>query len=97
MPRATAQTRTILAAARELLATAMPMIERQGITLVGVAVANLDDQGAVQLSLPLFDPYDGEALDAVLDEVRRRFGATAITRAVLLGRDEGWTMPMLPD
>jgi DNA polymerase IV len=97
MPRATAQTRTILAAARELLAAAMPMIERQGITLVGVAVANLDDEGAVQLTLPLFDPYDGEALDAVVDEVRRRFGATAITRAVLLGRDEGWTMPMLPD
>jgi hypothetical protein len=29
--------------------------------------------------------------------VRERYGATAITRAVLLGRDAGFTMPMLPD
>ena len=58
--------------------------------------ANLDDDGPFQLALPL-DPYHGDALDAVLDEVRKRFGSTAITRAVLLGRDEGLTMPMLPD
>ena len=38
-PRATAQTHAILATARELLAAAMPMIERQGLTLVGIAVA----------------------------------------------------------
>ena len=30
-----------------------------------------------------------EALDAALDEVRERFGSSAITRAVLLGRDPG--------
>jgi DNA polymerase-4 len=96
LPRATAQTHTILAAARGLLVTAMPMIERQGVTLVGVTVANLDNDGPFQLALPL-DPYHGDALDAVLDEVRKRFGSTAITRAVLLGRDEGLTMPMLPD
>jgi DNA polymerase-4 len=96
LPRATAQTHTILTTARGLLVTAMPMIERQGVTLVGVAVTNLNDDGPFQLALPL-DPYHGDALDAVLDEVRRRFGSTAITRAVLLGRDEGLTMPMLPD
>jgi DNA polymerase-4 len=96
MPRATAQTETILATARTLLATATPMIERHGLTLIGVAVANLDDDDAVQLMLPI-DRYDGPALDAVLDVVRSRFGATAITRAVLLGRDPGLTMPMLPD
>ena len=72
------------------------MIERRGLTLVGVAVANLDDDGAVQLELPLRRD-DGEALDAALDEVRDRFGSTAITRAVLLGRDPGLTMPLLPD
>ena len=66
----------------------MPLIERQGITLVGVAVANLDDERAVQLELPL-DRCDGGALDAALDEVRDRFGVGAITRAVLLGRDQG--------
>src|ERR687896_701197 len=35
LPEATAQTQTILVTARGLLATAMPMIERQGITLLG--------------------------------------------------------------
>ena len=96
LPRATAQTQTILATARELLATAMPMIERRGLTLVGVAVANLDDDGAIQLVLPI-DRHNGDALDAALDEVRNRFGSTAVTRAVLLGRDQGLTMPLLPD
>ena len=74
----------------------MPTIEREGLTLVGVAVANLDDGDVVQLMLPI-DPYDGEALDAALDAVRGRFGSTAITRAVLLGRDPGISMPLLPD
>jgi DNA polymerase-4 len=72
------------------------MIERQGLTLVGVAVGNLDDGGAIQLTLP-FDRYSDGDLDAALDEVRDRFGSSAITRAVLLGRDQGVTMPMLPD
>jgi DNA polymerase-4 len=92
LPRATAETRTILATARWLLATAMPLIERQGLTLVGVAVGNLDDDGAVQLALP-FDRYSGGALD----EVRDRFGPDAVTRAVLLGRDRGLEVPLLPD
>jgi DNA polymerase-4 len=72
------------------------MIERQGLTLVGVAVANLDDDSAIQLVLP-FDRHSGDALDSALDEVRDRFGPTAVTRAVLLGRDQGLTVPMLPD
>jgi DNA polymerase-4 len=96
LPRATAQTQTVLGAVRELLVTAMPMIERQGVTLVGVSVANLDDDGPLQLMLPI-DRYEGDALDIALDAVRARFGTKAITRAVLLGRDEGLTMPMLPD
>jgi len=29
--------------------------------------------------------------------VRDRFGATAVTRAVLLGRNPGIAMPLLPD
>ena len=96
LPHSTAHTHTILATARGLLATAMPTIERRGLTLVGIAVANLDNDGAVQLALPL-DSHSGGALDAALDEVRRRFGTTAVTRAVLLGRDQGWSVPMLPD
>jgi DNA polymerase-4 len=96
LPQATAETQAILAAARELLAIAMPMIERQGITLVGIAVSNLENDDAVQLALP-FDRWSGGALDEALDEVRARYGSTAVMRAVLLGRDQGLTMPMLPD
>jgi DNA polymerase-4 len=96
LERPTAHTQTILATARGLLTTAVPMIERQGLTLVGVAVANLDNDSAVQLTLPL-DRHSGDALDAALDEARDRFGPTAVTRAVLLGRDQGLTVPMLPD
>ena len=32
-----------------------------------------------------------------LDDVRDRFGSAAVTRAVLLGRDQGLSVPMLPD
>jgi DNA polymerase-4 len=79
-----------------LLAVAMPKIERDGCTLVGVAVANLADDGVVQLALP-FDKASGGALDSALDGVRDRFGSSAVSRAVLLGRDQGMTDPMLPD
>lgn len=96
LPRATASTGTILAAARVLLSDAGPTIERRGLTLVGISVANLDDADAVQLVLP-FDGLLPEALDAVLDEVRERFGSSAITRAALLGRPQGLTVPLLPD
>ena len=95
LPYATANTETILGAARDLLASAVPMIQRRGITLVGVSVSNLADGLAPQLVLP-FDRHT-DALDAALDEVRQRFGATAITRAVLLGRRSELTVPLLPD
>ena len=96
LPRATAHTGTILETTRQLLAAAMPTIERDGITLVGISVANLDDDGAVQLVLPLAG-HDGVALDAALDEIRDRFGPHAVIRAVLLGRDQGLSVPLLPD
>ena len=94
--RATADTHTVLTAARALLATAMPMIERDGCTLLGLSLANLDGDDAVQLALP-FDPRGSGALDAVLDELRDRYGSSAVTRAVQLGRDQGISMPVLPD
>jgi DNA polymerase-4 len=96
LDQATAQTRTILDAVRDLLATATPTIERQGITLVGISVGNLHDDTAVQLALP-FERRSRGALDTALDEVRDRFGSSAVTRAVLLGRDHGPTVPLLPD
>jgi DNA polymerase IV len=92
---ATARTGTILATARELLATAMPLIDRQGITLIGITLSNLGDDRAIQLALPFDRSITG--IDATLDEVRDRFGSSAITRAVLLGRDQGLSVPLLPD
>ncbi|HEY3702728.1 MAG TPA: DNA polymerase IV [Acidimicrobiales bacterium] len=96
LERATAETQTILATVRALQSTAMPLIERQGLTLVGVAVGDLDDGSAVQLPLP-FGGHLGATLDTALDDVRDRFGSTAVTRAVLLGRDPGLSVPLLPD
>jgi len=92
LPFATANTQTILAVARALLATATPLIERHGITLVGCSVANLESDGTRQLALGR-----DEALDAAVDTVRDRYGAGAIVRAVLVGRDPGISMPLLPD
>jgi DNA polymerase-4 len=93
--RATAQTDPILATARGLLSVATPMIERQGLTLVGISVGTLDE-GAVQLALP-FDWERRAVLDTALDDVRNRFGSTSVTRAVLLGREQRMSVPMLPD
>jgi DNA polymerase-4 len=96
LAQATAHTGTILATIRGLLVTAMPMIERRGLTLVGIAVGNLSSDAAVQLALP-FDRRASAALDAAIDDVRERFGSGVLTRAVLLGRDPGLSVPMLPD
>jgi DNA polymerase-4 len=96
MGRATAHTPTVLTAARRLLGAVTPVIDDRGLTLIGIAVSNLDNAEAVQLTLP-FRKHSGGALDTTLDDVRERFGSAAVTRAVLLGHDPGMTMPMLPD
>jgi DNA polymerase-4 len=96
LPQATAHTDTILAAARGLLAATMPELERRGATLVGISVANLQNDDAIQLVLP-FDRRGGLALDAAIDEIRRRFGSDAVKRAVLLGRSQIFEVPLLPD
>ena len=96
LEQATAHTPTILAAVRTLLAETEPEVTAGGLTLVGVTVANLSDDEAVQLPLP-FSRRSTGALDAVLDELADRYGTGTITRAVLLGRDQGITVPLLPD
>jgi DNA polymerase-4 len=96
LPEATAETAIVLETARDLLGGAMPLIGRQGITLIGLTFGNLCDDGAVQLALP-FDDRATAALDVAVDGVRERFGSKAIGRAVLLGRAADVTVPLLPD
>lgn len=92
----TAGTEPVLTTARALLAAALPMIERKGITLIGISLTNLADGSIAQLALPIHTSDDG-ALDASLDDLRDRFGSAAVTRASMLGRDPGITVPLLPD
>jgi DNA polymerase IV len=98
--RPTDRTDTVLETARQLLAGAAPLIRSQGLTLVGIAIANLDDADAIQLILP-FERRNrsagGTALDTALDDIRARFGTDALTRAVLLGRHDHLDVPLLPD
>lgn len=91
---ATDRTATILAVARGLLDEAQTLIRARGLTLIGVALTNLCDRGAIQMALP-FDRA-GE-LDRALDTVRERFGSGAISRGALVGRDAAPWVPLLPD
>jgi DNA polymerase-4 len=96
LPEATADTLTLLTAGRTLLVDARAMILRRGITLIGITFSNLSRDDAVQLALP-FDTWRTPAIDAAMDGLRDRFGSAAVTRAVLLGRREGLSPPLLPD
>jgi DNA polymerase IV len=95
---ATSSTQPILATARQLVASAAPEIAQRGLTLVGFAVSEIDRSGAEQLMLPFTEAEVRPlAVDAAVDEVRRRYGKSALTRAMLVGRDPGLEMPHLPD
>ena len=60
LPEATAAAEPILAACRALLAAAMPAIEREGLTCIGVAVCNLaGTAGGRQLQLVPVSDTDG--------------------------------------
>ncbi|WP_067651617.1 DNA polymerase IV [Nocardia harenae] len=96
LPAATDDGAVLLHAARLLLHAAAPLIADRGLTLVGLALTNLGDAETVQLALPL-EPRAGHTLDATLDDLRRRFGSAAVTRAALLHRGEGVSVPILPD
>jgi len=96
LPYTTNQTEPILVAARALLTKAMPLIENRGCTLVGITLTNLEGGYAIQLSLPL-GRRSASPLDTAVDELRERFGSSAITRAALVGREQGFTVPLLPD
>lgn len=96
-----ADTATILEVARGLLDEAMPTITGRGITLVGISVQNLASDAPRQLELPFdsdgAEPDSAEPLDGAKDLVRERFGSSALTRAALLGRKQGFVVPLLPD
>jgi DNA polymerase-4 len=96
LPCATAQSAVVLSVARELLAADERLVRERGLTLIGIAVTNLDTTGNLQLLLPL-EWRRREALDGAMDDVRARFGSSAVMRAVLVGRNAGWQPPQLPD
>jgi len=94
--QASAESRVLLAAARELMEAAQPTIAARGCTLVGLSLTNLEDVDAVQLAFAV-DRVRTLALDEAVDEVRSKFGSGLLTRGVLLGRDSGIEMPLLPN
>ncbi|WP_024805092.1 DNA polymerase IV [Nocardia sp. BMG51109] len=96
LPDATDRGTTLLRTAGLLLTAAMPMIRERGLTLIGLSLTNLEDADPRQLTLPL-EPRPNATLDATLDRLRDRFGAGTVTRAALLGRGEGLSVPLLPD
>ena len=96
LAQASAESRVLLAAARELMEAAQPTIAARGCTLVGLSLTNLEDVDAVQLAFAV-DRVRTLALDEAVDEVRSKFGSGLLTRGVLVGRDSGIEMPLLPN
>ncbi len=96
LPHPTAGSGTVLSAALDLLTDALPLVERRGVTLIGVAVGNLSRGVPAQPTLP-FTHRCPDDLDAALDAVRDRYGSRAVVRAAALGRDPGLSVPVLPD
>jgi DNA polymerase IV len=97
LPWATCSTQVLLATARRLVAAAAPLTAERGLTLVGFAVSEIDRDGAEQLMLPFTSGAEPAAVDVAVDRVRQRYGKSALTRGVLVGRDPGLEMPHLPD
>jgi DNA polymerase-4 len=96
LPQATGETATLLDVARILLTEALPLIRERGITLLGLTFTNLSRDDAVQLALPLDGVGSSSAIDETLDRLHDRFGSSAVKRGVLLGRAEGFRVPILP-
>ncbi len=96
LPEPTDETLVVLVALRSLLQAELPRIAKEGITLLGITVANLDDAHAVQLALP-FGGHDRRSLDAALDRVKERFGTSSVGRTTLVGRTLHPEAPRLPD
>lgn len=107
----TESTSPVAQKAVELLMGEQKAIRMRRCTLIGVAVSKLTDNQGVQLSMALTPEDEtvasqpkGEspkeqsrnaALDATLDQLRRKFGDVAPKAASLIGRDEGFEAPKL--
>ncbi|MBN9187749.1 MAG: DNA polymerase IV, partial [Microbacterium sp.] len=63
--------------------------------LIGVSLSQLGHADGIPPELTIDD--DEARLDTVLDRVRDRFGAASVARATQLGRDPGWSTPVLPE
>jgi DNA polymerase-4 len=92
----TDRTAVLLTVAQGLLAGALPEIADRGITLIGISLSQLRRADDLQPELPI-DWGEGVRLDTVLDAVREKFGAASVARAAQLGRDPGWSTPLLPE
>jgi DNA polymerase-4 len=96
LPFPSDRTAVLLGVARTLLDSAQGEIAERGITLIGLSLSQLGSADTFQPELPI-DWQDGARLDTVLDAVRDRFGAAAVSRAAHLGRDPGLSAPLLPE
>jgi DNA polymerase-4 len=93
LPRPTDNTGVVLDTARQLLARRLPEIHQRGCTLLGITLSGLDAHAA-QLMLP-FGTADDGSVDAAIDAVRDRFGATAIGPGSLARRSARSAEPAL--
>lgn len=96
LPKPSDRTEVLLGVAQGLLAGVTTEIARRGVSLIGVAFSHLENSDALQPELDL-GWHDAARLDTALDAVRDRFGARAVTRAALIGRDAGVSAPRLPE
>ncbi|MEQ9163943.1 MAG: DNA polymerase IV [Ilumatobacter fluminis] len=98
LPHPTSATEPVAAVAMSVLREHRSMIEQRGLTLIGLSVGNLRNgsEGVEQLVLP-FGRKDTSGLDSTVDDLRRRFGPAALTRASLVHHRGGFETPQLPD
>jgi len=70
---------------------------RKGCTLIGITYSGLGRPDAIQLSLRF--PEDGRAtdvLDRMVDDIRGRWGTTAVARASLMDHTDGVSTLLRP-
>ena len=97
LPEATARRRRSSPRRGSCSRRAMPLIERRGLTLVGVALANLDDDGAVQLALPLEDRARERARRRARRRARPLRRPTRSRARCCSAATPGLEVPLLPD